>query len=89
MEDLGPPQIINLIRNPVSIFAGEYLKKNYLNMAKQLKKTYECSICLDEIDCVDGCDRCFSLLTCGHIYHIGCLIKVQPMNCPLCRSQPT
>tara|TARA_R110000787_G_scaffold285805_2_gene402384 strand:+ start:747 stop:1049 length:303 start_codon:yes stop_codon:yes gene_type:complete len=81
------PQVIHLTeKTPAPLFVGDYLKKHFWNMAKDLDKKYECSICLEEIDCQKGCERCFSLLTCGHIFHLGCIIRCQPMSCPLCRS---
>jgi len=87
----GLPQVIHITeKTPVPLFVGDYLKKNFWAMSKQLDKKYECSICLDEIECSNGCERCFALLTCGHVFHLPCIIRCQPMNCPLCRSnQPT
>ena len=86
--DLGVPQTIYLRQEPTSLMCGDYLKKNYWSMAKQLNKKFECSICLEEIDCEYGCERCFCILTCGHIYHLPCIIRCPQMSCPLCRSTP-
>ena len=83
--DIGPPQTL-VFRTETSIFAGDYLKKTYWDMAKQLNKKFECSICLEEIDCKVGCERCFTILNCGHIYHLPCIIKCNPLRCPLCRQ---
>ena len=84
--DIGPAQMVYLRPEPVDIFVADYLKNNYWAMAKQLHKKFECSICLEEIDCKVGCERCFTVLTCGHIYHLPCIIKVNPLMCPLCRN---
>ncbi len=89
---LMEPQVIHL--NPASIlqsnFAGEYLKKNFWKMSKELGKKYECSVCLEEINCADGCERCFCLLNCGHVFHYPCITRCPQMSCPLCRdSHPT
>ena len=73
-----------LIQNPRNSFCEDFLKNNYWDMSQTLEKTHECSICLDEIDC----KKCFTLLTCGHIFHLPCIVKVQPMQCPLCRNSP-
>ena len=85
--DLGPPQAVYITPEPQNYFVGEYLQKQFWKMSKELKKTYECSICLEEINCVDGCERCFQILNCGHIYHLGCIIKCHPQRCPICRQQ--
>ena len=87
-EDLGIPQTIYLRSEPPSLFVGEHLKKNYWKMSCDLDKKYECAICLEEIKCKDGCERCFSVLTCGHIFHLGCIIRCPQMSCPLCRANP-
>ena len=84
--DIGYPQTIVLKSDAPSIFCGDYLKKNYWEMAKAQGKKFECSICLEEIDCKTGCERCFTILTCGHIFHLPCIIRCQPLHCPLCRS---
>ena len=87
-EDVGPAQTI-LIQQPPSLptlFVSDFLKNNYFEMNEKLERTNECSICLDNIEC----KNCFTVLNCGHIYHLSCIIKCQPIQCPLCRqNQPT
>jgi len=73
MMDIDPP------REPVRI-TKDFLKNNYFDMLKEKKEKIECSICLEEIDC----KNCFCLLTCGHSYHLGCILKCH--NCPICRG---
>ena len=91
-NELNPPniqpQIIQLkTETPIHTFCADYLKKNYWEMAKAVDKKFECSICLEEIDCKTGCERCFSVLTCGPVFHLPCIIKCRPLSCPLCRLQ--
>jgi len=59
---------------------ADYLKNNYYEMAKELNKKIECPVCLEEI----CCQQCMSILPCGHIYHLCCLLKCD--MCPLCRG---
>lgn len=80
-EDIGSPQTI-LLQSAPNIFVGDFLKNNYWDMAEKLESNHECSICLDNINC----KNCFTVLTCGHIFHLSCVIKCSPLNCPLCRS---
>jgi hypothetical protein len=77
-EDVGAPQFIQL-QSPI---VSDYLKKNYLAMCRESGKTHECSICLEV---VGGCEKCFCLLSCGHVFHFSCFIKAGP-QCPLCRN---
>jgi len=73
-----PPQVI--FQNNSPFFAADYLRKNHYEMKKDLKKDIECSICLEKI----CCDKCYSLLTCGHEFCLRCVIRCR--ECPLCRS---
>lgn len=66
-------------REPIRI-VKDFLKNNYFDMLKEKKEKIECSICLEEIDC----KNCFCLLTCGHSYHLGCVLKCH--KCPICRG---
>jgi len=66
-------------RDPIRI-TKDFLKNNYFDMLKEKRETIECSICLEEIDC----KNCFCLLTCGHSYHLACILKCH--NCPICRG---
>ena len=80
----NPPEI-HIHQDAPPLFCGAFLKKNYWDMSKKLEKTYECPICLDEIDC----PRCFELLaTCGHHFHQRCILIAfeARLQCPVCRS---
>ena len=80
-EILPPPNnIVYLQPAPTSMFVSDFLKNNYWDMMRELKKTQECSICLNEMDC----KKCFTLLNCGHSFCLCCIIRCQA--CPLCRS---
>jgi len=60
----------------------DYLKNFVWKLIKEYKKDekIECSICLEEVDC----QKCYSLLTCGHSFHMSCIYKCN--SCPLCRN---
>jgi|TARA_A100001391_G_scaffold126651_1_gene86646 hypothetical protein len=63
-----------------NFICADYLKNNYYDMAKQLNRKIECPVCLEEI----CCQKCMSILPCGHVYHLCCLMKCD--MCPLCRG---
>jgi len=58
----------------------DFLKNTYFDMIKERGEKIECTVCLDEIDC----KKCCSLLSCGHSYHLCCIMKCE--SCPLCRG---
>ena len=58
----------------------DFLKNQVWNLYKEKNEKLECSICLDDI----CCQKCYTILTCGHSYHLSCVIKCK--TCPLCRS---
>ena len=58
----------------------DYLKKTLWDLYKDKGEKLECSICLDEIDC----EKCACWLTCGHHYHLCCVIKTN--KCAMCRG---
>ena len=60
----------------------DYLKNQVWDLIKNKPEDnkIECSICLDDI----CCQKCYTILTCGHSYHLSCVIKCK--CCPLCRS---
>ena len=58
----------------------DYLKNQMWDLLKDKGEKIECSICLSEIDC----KNCYSLLTCGHSFHLCCVFRCK--NCPLCRN---
>jgi hypothetical protein len=51
-----------------------------------LKKDPQCSICDDLTDN----EKCFTILTCGHIFHMGCVSRWfssgEGKTCPFCRQ---
>lgn len=55
------------------------LSKKYYYLIKE-KEKLECSVCYDEI----CCERCFTLLSCGHYFHRDCLENCITTRCPLC-----
>ena len=58
----------------------DFLKNQVWNLYKEKNEKLEYSICLDDI----CCQKCYTILTCGHSYHLSCVIKCK--TCPLCRS---
>jgi hypothetical protein len=59
----------------------ELIKSKQSSTTSQEKDNkIECSICLDDI----CCQKCYTILTCGHSYHLSCVIKCK--TCPLCRN---
>ena len=67
--DLGPPQAVYITPEPQNYFVGEYLQKQFCKMSKELKKKYECSICLEPLD--NKYQK--YLLECKHQFHTTCL----------------
>jgi hypothetical protein len=66
---------------PPNRMVSDFLKNNYWDMLKAQNKSVECAICLEQIDC----KKCFCILSCGHFYDIGCIIKCKG-KCPTCRN---
>ncbi len=77
---VSPQQILapNII--PTKFMVAEYLKNSYFDMSVECNKKLDCPVCLEAI----CCKRCFSMLPCGHYYHLNCLIKLD--KCALCRD---
>jgi hypothetical protein len=69
---------------PQNFFVADFLKNNTYDMMKELDKKEECSICMEDVLC---CRKCFTLLSCGHKFHLSCIIKC-PV-CPICRNGQT
>ena len=74
---VGPPEY-----NEPTTLVKYYLKDMVYGLLKMKSEenTIECSICLDEI----CCHKCYALTTCGHGFHLGCIIKCE--KCPVCRG---
>ena len=68
-------------KEPIRV-VKDYLKNQVWDLikAKPTDNVIECSICLDDI----CCKKCYTVLTCGHSYHLACVIKCK--SCPLCRG---
>ena len=58
----------------------DFLKKTLWDLYKNKGDKLECSICLEDI----CCEKCYTVLTCGHHYHLCCVIKTN--KCAMCRS---
>jgi hypothetical protein len=51
-------------------------------------KKHECAICFDPLHTeATGVLRKNGARVCRHIYHIGCLSKLQDKRCPICRAE--
>ncbi len=62
------------------VYCETFLSNKLFDLCQISKESLECSICLEGIDC----KKCHVVLSCGHSYHIGCIIN-QP-KCPICRK---
>lgn len=60
----------------------DFLKNQVWDLIKSKSQNneIECSICLEEI----CCQKCYTILTCGHSFHLSCIIKCN--TCPMCRG---
>jgi len=66
--------------NSVVFPVKTFLKNQVWDLLEQQNKECECSICLETIKC----KNCYCLLTCGHSFHMCCIIG--QTRCPLCRN---
>jgi hypothetical protein len=74
-----------IVRHTTDDAIPTHIKTEFLAMATELKKTWECPICLDFIQ-PDNLD----ITPCGHYYCKGCLhtLKGQPEpKCGICRRK--
>jgi len=55
------------------------LSKKYYELIKNIEKL-DCPICYDEI----CCDKCFTLMSCGHYYHRDCVDNCLTSRCSMC-----
>lgn len=74
----------------------EHIKTELKEMAKAIRKKWECPVCLDMIDPAPGAgehpgtDKTLEITNCGHYYCLQCLknIKRQPEpKCAVCRRK--
>ena len=79
---VGPPIHIIQAPEPPTIIVESFLKNNYWDMLQKIEKVNECSVCLEDIKC----KNCFTLLMCGHTFHLCCITRCQPNWCPICRK---
>ena len=74
-----------IVRHTTDDAIPTHIKNEFLAMATELKKTWECPICLEFIQ-PDNLD----ITPCGHYYCKGCLhtLKAQPEpKCGICRRK--
>ena len=74
--------IFQLPDMPLQNVVKPFLRDQFYEMAKKVGRKMECSICLENIDC----NKCLTLMTCGHTLHLSCYMSQQTYTCPLCRS---
>ncbi len=65
----------------------EHIKTQYLDMMTELKKTWECVICIEMIE-----PNNLDITNCGHFFCKGCLTALKNANptdckCPMCRRK--
>lgn len=78
-----------VIRNITTNELNEYVKKQLIEMGEQLKKTWECPVCLEFIE-----KQNLDITPCGHYYCKPCLaeMKKRPdedgeVKCGICRHK--
>jgi hypothetical protein len=63
-----------------------HIKAEILDMATQLRKTWECPVCMDMIN-PDNLD----ITNCGHYFCKPCLVRYKGLHqepiCPMCRKK--
>jgi len=73
----------NVIRQVITADLDDFVKKQLIEMGDELKKAWECPICLEFI-AKDNLD----ITPCGHYYCRGCLLtlkKTAEPKCAMCR----
>jgi len=61
------------------ILCSKFLCDTFYDMSKELNRNLECVNCMEKINCKDCC----SVLSCGHIFHLGCFIRWNS-KCSIC-----
>jgi len=82
LDEEATNELVNLVMNGTTAVSTRLSQKHYDLLKHKGDEQLECAICLDDIDC----RNCFSLLPCGHHYHLMCWMKVTDQRCPLCRQ---
>lgn len=79
--------IVNVVKNTEEL--NEFVKKQLIEMGAELKKTWECPICLEFIE-KDNLD----ISPCGHYYCKGCFVNLKKQvddngfaKCAVCRHK--
>ena len=80
-DDFDPTFIVEEVQKKLKI-CSQHLSQNYFEMARQLNKDLECSVCLEKLNC----KSCFTILSCGHSFHGSCLVRIKEQECPTCRD---
>jgi len=83
-SDFDPTLIIEEVKPELKL-CSPHLSKNFFQMSVDLKKDLECVICTEKLDC----KNCFEILSCGHYFHGGCLLRLKTRECPTCRDSTT
>jgi hypothetical protein len=75
-------QIQTITKNPLP----EHVVDKFMDMAAELKKECNCTICLEDATPID-----YSMTFCGHVFHKDCLEtwKKKDPSCPVCRKALT
>lgn len=66
----------------INPMCSDHLNKRFYELIEKTNESVECSICLERI----CCKNCFTLKSCGHHFHLSCLIRVKDSRCPVCRK---
>jgi len=82
-------QVLNNITTAIDVSIPTHIKEQLMTMATELKKTWECPICIDMIEPKD-----LAITNCGHYFCKECLDKHKVANrgncvCPQCRRKIT
>ena len=82
--DFDPTLIVEEVKPELKL-CSPHLSKIFFEMSQELKKDLECIICTEKLDC----KSCFEILSCGHHFHGGCLLRLKTRECPVCKDSTT
>jgi len=80
-SDFDPTLIIEEVKPELKL-CSQHLSKIFFEMCQELKKDLECVICTEKLDC----KCCFEILSCGHYFHSGCLLRLKTRECSICKD---